>query len=346
MKLTAIIMAGGKGTRLWPLSREKFPKQFLEIIPGKGSLLQQSVNRISPLVNIKDVFVVASKMYKDIVIKQLPKLPKNNILCEPEAKNTSPAIEFASLVIKEKYGDNAISFVLPSDHVILKQKEFINSLKRAAKLADNGSLVTLGIKPTEPNTGYGYIKTIKNGENVEKFVEKPDLETAKKYFMSINYYWNSGMFIWKISSIENAFKKYMPKQHRAFLNLFKLKGAKRDGALLKTYKSLEPISIDYAVMEKANNVKVVKSDFGWDDVGSWLSLERINKINNDKNYLDGNVITLDTKSSIIKSDKKLITALGLKDIVIIDSKDAILIASKNSINDIKNIYKKINKKYL
>lgn len=345
MKLTAIIMAGGKGTRLWPRSREKFPKQFLEVIPGQGTLLQQSVKRISSLVNIKDVFIVTSKMYKDIVAKQLPKLPKNNILCEPEGRNTSPAIEYASLVIKERYGDNVISFVLPSDHIILKQKEFINTFKHAAQLADKGNLVTLGIKPTEPNTGYGYIKVIKNTENVEKFVEKPDLETAKKYFLSVNYYWNSGMFIWKISSIENAFKKYMPKQHNAFLNLFKLKGTKRDAALPKTYKSLESISIDYAVMEKANNVKVVKSDFGWDDVGSWLSLERINKLDKNKNYLDGNIIALDTKSSIIKSDKKLIATLGLENIIIIDSKDAILIASKNKLNNMKEFYYKIKSKY-
>lgn len=346
MKLTAIIMAGGKGTRLWPLSREKFPKQFLEVIPGQGTLLRQSVKRISSLVNIKDVYIVTSRMYKDIVSKQLPKLPKRNILCEPEGRNTSPAIEYASLVIKERYGDNVISFVLPSDHIIVKQKEFIACLKHAAQLADKDSLVTLGIKPTEPNTGYGYIKVVKNSENAEKFVEKPDLNTAKNYFKSGNYYWNSGMFIWKISSIEKAFKQYIPKQHNAFIDLFKLKEKQREIKLPNMYKSLESISIDYAVMEKANNVKVVKSDFGWDDVGSWLSLERINKLDKNNNYLNGNVIALDTKSSIIKSNKKLIATLGLKDVVIIDSNDAILIASKDSIKDIKNIYQKLNKKYL
>lgn len=338
-------MAGGKGTRLWPRSREKFPKQFLEVIPGQGTLLQQSVKRISSLVDIKDVFIVTSRIYKDIVSKQLPKLPKRNILCEPEGRNTSPAIEYASLVIKERYGDNVISFVLPSDHIILKQQEFITCLKHAAQLANKGSLVTLGIKPTEPNTGYGYIKVIKNSETAEKFVEKPDLKTAKVYYKSGNYYWNSGMFIWKISSIEKAFKQYMSKQHNAFIDLFKLKEKQREVKLPNVYKSLESISIDYAVMEKANNVKVVKSDFGWDDVGSWLSLERINKLDKDKNYLDGNVIALDTKSSIIKSDKKLIATLGLKDVVVIDSKDAILIASKGSVKDIKKIFERLNRRY-
>lgn len=330
MKNVAIIMAGGKGERLWPRSRDKYPKQFLEIIPNKGSLLQQTVKRISPLVDIIDVYIVTASKYKKIIIKQLPNLPIKNIICEPEGKNTSPAIEYASMTVKKRCGD-AITFVLPSDHVILDDEKFIKTLKRASKLANQGYLVTLGINPTAPDTGYGYIKAKKNSDDVECFKEKPTLEKAKEYFNDGHYYWNSGMFIWKVSTILDAFNKYMPKQHKAFIS--------KNGSIAKIYHNLESISIDYAVMEKANNVKVIKSDFKWDDVGSWLSLSRINKLDNDNNYLEGNALAINTKDSIVVSNNKLIATLGLDNAVIIETKDSILVTTKDKLKDIKEIRK-------
>lgn len=342
MKLTAIIMAGGKGERLWPRSRDKFPKQFLEMIPDKGTLLQQSVSRISPLVNINDVFIVTGKSYISIVQKQLPNLPIENILCEPIGRNTSPAIEFASIAIKNKYkSEDIISFVLPSDHIILDTDNFISTLKHAANLAELGNLVTLGINPTGPDTGYGYIKVVPNTDDVEKFVEKPSLDKAIEYIKDGHYYWNSGMFIWKISSILDAFNKYMPEQHQKFISLQGTSIKESESIISTFYQTLESISIDYAVMEKANNVKVIKSDFKWDDVGSWLSLSRINKVDNNKNYIEGNALVLDSKNSIVSSKDKLIAVLGIDNIVVVDTEDATLITTKDKLKDIKNIRKNL-----
>ena len=331
-------MAGGKGERLWPRSRDNYPKQFLEIVPKKGSLLKQTVKRISPLINIKDVYIVTSNKYKNIIIKQLPNLPINNILCEPEAKNTSPAINYASVVIKKKY-DDAITFILPSDHVILDDKEFLKTLKRASRLAEQNYLVTLGINPTSPDTGYGYIKAKKDSDDVECFKEKPTLEKAKEYLKNGHYYWNSGMFIWKISTILDAFDKYMNKQYIAFNKLFDKKITQ--SSINKMYHDLEAISIDYAIMEKAKNVKVIKSNFKWDDVGSWLSLSRLNKLDKDNNYLEGNVLAINTKDSIVVSSNKLIATLGLDNVVIIETKDSVLITTKNKLKDIKEIRAKL-----
>lgn len=341
MKNVAIIMAGGKGERLWPRSRDSYPKQFLEIIPKKGSLLQQTVKRILPLVNINDIFIVTSIKYKPLVSKQLPKLPTKNIICEPEAKNTSPAIEYATMVVKERYGD-AITIILPSDHVILDNEEFIKTLKHAIELAHKNNLVTLGIKPLSPDTGYGYIKVKPNSEDVECFKEKPDLIKAKEYLKNGHYYWNSGMFIWKVSTILDAFDKHMNAQHKAFTELFNSKNKR--GLIAKTYHDLESISIDYAIMEKAKNVKAIKSIFRWDDVGSWLSLSRINKLDINNNFLEGNVLSIDTKNSIVSSHGKLIATLGVDNLIVIETKDSILIASKDKLKDIKKIRKSLKDK--
>lgn len=348
MKTVALIMAGGKGERFWPKSRNLLPKQFLQLDKGEGTMLQQTVRRIQPLVNLEDVFILTGAIYKNLVKKQLPDIPNENIICEPISKNTAPAIGLGVEHVHLKYKD-CVMFVLPSDHLIMNEKEYQKVLEEAKKFAEkNDALITIGIDPSEPNTGYGYIKLgeeIKKNRlyKVDEFKEKPDLKTAKKYISSGNYLWNSGMFVWKMSTINEAFKKFLPKQHQDFTWLFNQSARKRCKNYNRVFSEQESISIDYGIMQKADNIFVVASDFGWDDVGSWLSLERINGVNDDKNSIIGdNVVTYNTTETIINSTgKKLIATVGINDLVIVETDDVFLVSTKKDVSNVKEIIKKL-----
>lgn len=343
MKNTALIMAGGRGERFWPRSRKDLPKQFLCLTEDGKSMIQLTVERIKDLVDIEDVYIATNKSYKKLVMEQLPELPEENILCEPVGKNTAPCIGLGAVHIAKKYED-AVMMVLPSDHLIKQKKMFVRTLKDAIEIAKEGSnLVTLGITPNYPETGYGYIKynadeTTGNGYSVDKFVEKPSYDVAREYLNSGEYLWNSGMFVWKVSTILDNMEKFMPATMEGLLKIQSaIQTEEEEEVLVKEFTAFESESVDYGIMEKAENIYIIPGAFGWDDVGSWNAVERIKQANEFGNTVTGNVITIDTKNCIIEGSQKLIATIGLENLVIVDTEDATLICNKNSTGDIKKV---------
>ncbi len=345
MKITAVIMAGGRGERFWPKSRNNCPKQFLSLTADKETMIQKTVKRLDKIVEPEDVFVVTNSAYREIVETQLPQIPKENILSEPCARNTAPCIAYAAAVIKKKY-DDAVMLVLPSDHLIGYVNIYHRALRKAIAAAEEGqNLVTIGITPTYPETGYGYINF---GEEkgdafeVERFVEKPDLATAKKYLASGNYLWNSGMFVWKVSSIMANIQKFMPAVYDGASRIGESFGTDDfEEVLIREFEAFPSESIDFGIMEKAENIYTIPGSFGWDDVGSWLAMERINETDDDKNFIEGDVIAVDSKRTTICGGKRLIAAVGTRDLIIVDTDDVLLVCSKNSTQDVKKVISKL-----
>ena len=341
-----VIMAGGKGERFWPKSRINLPKQFLSLTDDGKSMIQHTVERAKSLVNIENVYVVTNEMYKNLVLEHVPDIPDENIIIEPVAKNTAPCIGLAAMHIAKK-DINSKMIILPSDHLIKFNEIFIDTLKTALDVVEKGdNLVTIGITPNYPETGYGYInftkgESFKDSANVYevlRFVEKPNLEKAKEYLTSGQYLWNSGMFVWKASTILKNFKEYLPEIYEGLQKIGESIDTKKyEEVLKKEFSNLPSESIDYGIMEKAKNIYVIPGNFGWDDVGSWLSLERINKTNQDGNVINGNVISIRTKNSIIQGNEKLIATIGLEDIVIVDTDDVTLICHKDNTQEVKEI---------
>lgn len=347
MKKTALIMAGGKGERFWPRSRVSLPKQFLSLTDDGKTMIQLTVERISPLVDIKDVYIATNANYKELVKQQLPGIPEENILCEPVGRNTAPCIGLGAVHIAKKYED-AVMIVLPSDHLIKHNDIFADTFKSACEIAEQGSnLVTVGITPNYPETGYGYIKynsENKNNESfaVDKFVEKPDLETAKSYLADGSYLWNSGMFVWKVSTILDCFKKFMPSSYDGLMVIKDSVGTADEQAVLeKEFPNLESQSVDYGIMEKATDIYTLAGNFGWDDVGSWLAVGRIKENDENNNVVNGNVVTVNTKDCVIEGGEKLIATVGLRDIIVVDTKDATLISTKENAGEIKQVLAKL-----
>lgn len=349
MKNVVIIMAGGKGERFWPMSRINMPKQFLALTDSKLTMIQLTVKRIEPLVDIEDIYVVTNEKYKDMMYEQLPQIKKENILFEPIGKNTAPCIGFATAVIKKKYGDANV-IVLASDHIIKNQTLYLNNLELAIKYANMGNIVTLGIVPSHIETGYGYIKFDKSISEtdmvyiVDKFVEKPNYEKAKEYCNSGKYLWNSGMFIWKNSVIYDSFKKYMPELYKNLEKIYEAVGKDNYNEVVKEeYSKMPAESIDYGIMEKTDNIYVIPSSFGWDDVGSWLSVERLRDCDMYGNVTDGNIVSYESKNNIIinNSSNRIISTVGVENMVIINTDDVSLIMNKDNTQDIKQMLQKI-----
>lgn len=347
MKKTALIMAGGRGERFWPRSRRMLPKQFLSLTDDGKTMIQLTVERISPLVALEDVYIATNKDYKDLVLKQLPELPEENVLCEPVGRNTAPCIGLGAVHISKKYED-AVMFVLPSDHLIKFNDIFAETMQAAADVAEQGSnLVTIGITPNYPETGYGYIKydsrtKLAAANAVDCFVEKPDIETAKQYLKDGNYLWNSGMFIWKISTILDNFRRFLPETMKGLESIKESIGLPQEAEVLeKVFPEFVSESIDYGIMEKAENIYILPGNFGWDDVGSWLAVGRIKHPDDDGNVVSGNILAYRCENSILEGNKKLIAAIGLKDIVIVDTEDATLVCDKEHTGDIKKILEQL-----
>lgn len=343
MTKTALIMAGGRGERFWPKSRKNLPKQFLSLTDDGKTMLQLTVERILPLVKLEDIYIATNRDYKELVRRQLPSLPEENILCEPVGRNTAPCIGLGAAHMAKKYGD-AVMMVLPSDHLIKYNSIFCNTLRDACSVAEQGpNLVTLGITPDSPETGYGYIKflpekTLGRAFEVERFVEKPDLETAKAYLATEQYLWNSGMFIWKVSAILENLERFLPETYAGLQRIQTAIGtAEEQQVLEREFREFQSMSIDYGVMEKAENIYIVSGSFGWDDVGSWLAVGRIKKTNEFGNVINGNVVTVDTKNSIIQGGKKLIALVGIEDTIVVDTEDALLVCEKDHAGDIKKV---------
>ncbi|TVY09788.1 mannose-1-phosphate guanylyltransferase [Paenibacillus cremeus] len=349
MTITAVIMAGGKGERFWPKSRTHLPKQFLNI-SGNKSMIQQTIDRLEKLIDISQIFIVTNELYAELIHAQLPNLPYENIIIEPIGRNTAPCVGLASIVIEEKFPDSTM-VVLPSDHIIENEEGFIRILETAVEVAEKeDNLVTLGIKPTYPETGYGYIESTKQIEllndlevhKVNKFVEKPNLETAQNYLDSGNFFWNSGIFIWKVSVIRKYIQKLMPEMHDVLETMkagFKLES--RNEVIRSEFKKMPDQSIDYGIMEKVNNIYVIPCIFGWDDVGSWTALDRINDRDENGNVIKGNILNIDTKRCIIESNGKLIATLGIEDLIIVDTEDVTLICTKDKAQEVKLLLKEL-----
>lgn len=343
MKITALIMAGGRGERFWPRSRKSQPKQFLSLTEDGKTMIQLTVERILPLVAIEDIFIATNREYRSLVQQQIPKLPPENILCEPIGRNTAPCIGLGAMHMSMKY-EEAVMLVLPADHLIKYNSIFLSALREACETAQTGeNLVTIGITPDYPETGYGYIKfnpekTAGHAYAVERFVEKPNLELAKEYIATNEYLWNSGMFTWKLSVILSNMETYMPETYAGLLKIRdSLHTPEENEVLEREFSRFVPESIDYGVMEKAQNIYILPGSFGWDDVGSWLAVERIRKSNELGNVVSGNIITIDTKNCIIEGTRKLIAAVGMKDTIVVDTEDATLICNKSATGDIKKV---------
>lgn len=343
LKKTALIMAGGRGERFWPKSRKSLPKQFLSLTDDGKTMIQLTVERILPLVKMEDIYISTNRDYKELVRQQLPEIPEENILCEPVGRNTAPCIGLGAVHMWKKYGD-AVMYVLPSDHLIKYTSIFLGTLTDAGEVAEQGeNLVTLGITPDCPETGYGYIKFLPDqmlgrAFEVDRFVEKPDLETAKEYVASEQYLWNSGMFIWKVSTILKNLETYLPETYQGLNRIAAAIGTEEEELVLeKEFSAFQSESIDYGIMEKAKNIYILSGSFGWDDVGSWLAVGRIKKSNEFGNVINGNAVTVDTKNCIIQGGKKLIATVGIEDIIVVDTEDALLICEKDSAGNIKKV---------
>ena len=343
MKKTALIMAGGRGERFWPKSRKSLPKQFLSLTDDGKTMIQLTVERISSLVEMEDIYISTNKDYKNLVLEQLPGIPEENILCEPVGRNTAPCIGLGAVHIAKKYED-AVMMVLPSDHLIKYNKMFVQTLREGCEIAEKGpNLVTIGITPDYPETGYGYIKFNPDASDghayqVDCFVEKPDLAKAKEYLATEEYLWNSGMFLWKVSTILSNIRMHLPDLHSGLMSIQKAIGTQEQELVLeKEFAGFSSVSIDYGIMEKAENIFILPGTFGWDDVGSWLAVGRIKKTNEAGNVVDGNIITINSKNNIIQGGGKLIATIGIQDLIIVDTEDATLICEKNSAGDIKKV---------
>lgn len=334
--LCALIMAGGKGTRFWPLSTEDKPKQFLNLL-GDRTMLQMTYDRVNKIISKDKIFISTSIKYRDLVIKQLPEISYDNIIVEPEARNTSACICLSSLYIKKNISDCNV-IVLPSDHLIRDEARFIDTLIEADKFLQNNKegIITFGIKPNRPETGYGYIKSeLKSKVNkVKSFVEKPDYSTALKYLSSGNYYWNSGIFVWNLNLIISLISKFLNNTYKTLEPILDLPLDKCEDFIKSNYKLTDSISIDYGIMEKYDNIFVIEGNFDWDDVGSWSSIDRYSDKDIDGNILNSSGVLMKSNNNTIITKKKIVLN-NVNDLIIVETDDCILVSSKEHAQDIK-----------
>jgi mannose-1-phosphate guanylyltransferase len=348
-----VIMAGGIGSRFWPLSKIKKPKQFLDILGTGRTLLQQTFDRFIQLMPPDHVFIVSNLEYKELIREQLPDVPEENILLEPLRRNTAPCIDYANFRIAQINPDAEI-VVAPSDHLIVKEEEFLRCVKDGLDfVATNDALLTMGIVPSRPETGYGYIQSKQTKipgyestgfRKVKTFTEKPDLDMAKVFLESGDFYWNAGIFFWSLKNIMHAFESYLPEIHSLFKEGEGKYGTdKEDGFIQVTYSNCRNISIDYGIMEKAENVYVLISDFGWSDLGTWGSLyDQLSKDDQRNSVTGKHVFMYDSSGNIVKvQDDKLVVLQGLKDYVVVQNDNIILVCRLDEEQKIKQFVNEI-----
>ncbi len=351
MNKYVVIMAGGGGTRFWPISRQKMPKQLLKL-SGDDAMINETIKRVESLIPCENIYIVTNedqaKVMADILVDEFP---RENILVEPAARDTSACILYASKHILETKGEGVIS-VLPADHHISESEKFVKVLEKAIDVADKSNeIVTIGIKPTFPSTGYGYIKfaneTFENNANyIDSFVEKPNLKNAKEYIASGEYLWNSGMFFWKASVICELFERFLPKLYNKMVVMDGKYGTPEGNELLKeVYPTLEKISVDYGIMERTDNALVIEGEFGWNDIGSWETLGSVFAPDENDNVIKATTVVDDTKGCVIYSDsKKMIATISAYNLVIVDTEDALLVADKSQVQNVKKIVEQLKEK--
>jgi mannose-1-phosphate guanylyltransferase len=347
MNTYVVIMAGGSGERFWPLSRQRRPKQLLPLTSSGQTMLAEAIDRIAPIVPLERVLVITSNVLRQPIIDAMPSLPPENVIAEPAKRNTAPCLALACSIIRSRGDEDAVMAVLTADHFIGDVEAFRNDVRRAVDTATAANaLVTLGIPPTRPETGYGYIEVgeeavaTMGARRVRSFREKPDAQTVLEYMWSGRYLWNSGMFFWRISSLTSAMLTHLPdvggriETMRAALSTLDV------NALADLFGSMPDISIDYGVMERADNVAVVPATFPWDDVGSWDALDRMRAHDERKNVINGDVVALDTSNAIIVNATErdhVLTTLGMDHVVVVVTDDATMVCSKDRAQDVKKI---------
>ena len=344
----AILMAGGVGSRFWPVSTTEFPKQFHDMLGSGETLIQKTFSRLTKLITIENILILTNERYNDLVLQQLPMVKQEQVLLEPAMRNTAPCILYASLKIR-KMNPDALMVIAPSDHWIEDETAFASNLQQCFDYCEKeNALVTLGIQPTFPNTGFGYIEFAKTDTNtikkVRQFREKPDYETAKSFLTSGNFLWNGGIFIWSAQSIIEAFLTYQPQMNQLFMNGYRQLNTSEEQTFINSiYANAENVSIDYAILEHATNVFVLPATFDWNDLGTWGSLyDKLDKDDKNNAIVNSKVIIENATNNIIRAhDKKVIIIDGLNDYIIVDEGNKLLIYPKSKEQEIKNIINKL-----
>jgi mannose-1-phosphate guanylyltransferase len=343
-------MAGGVGSRFWPVSTTEFPKQFHDMLGAGETLIQKTFNRLSKLIPVENILILTNERYNDIVLEQLPMVKQEQVLLEPAMRNTAPCILYASLKI-QKQNPNAVMVVAPSDHWIEDEVTFADNLENCFNFCGKeNALMTLGIQPTFPNTGFGYIEYDKNDDNsikkVSQFREKPDYETAKSFLKSGNFLWNGGIFIWSVKSIVEAFERFQPQMNALFYKGLEHYNTPTEKIFIEeNYALAENVSIDYAIMESAKNVFVLPATFDWNDLGTWGSLhEKLDKDENNNSVVNASVLLNNSSNNIISTAKdKVVIIDGLEDFIIVDKENVLLIYPKSKEQEIKGIVSQLAK---
>ncbi|MCG8604968.1 mannose-1-phosphate guanylyltransferase [bacterium] len=349
--MKALIMAGGSGTRFWPKSRERHPKQLLNIY-GERTMLQNTMDRLRPLISDQDTFVISTESQGVKIREQLPLLPAQNLIIEPKGKNTAPAIGLAALHI-QRLDPEAVMVVLPSDHLITDTEKFIKTLRVGEEAAQNGQLVTIGIEPAYPATGYGYIQVNEKIEihdevsilKVKTFAEKPNLATARRFLNSGEFLWNSGIFIWKVQAILNEIEEHLPHLYDSLMEIKPTIGTANEvETVSRVYCQIKSISIDYGVMEYAKEVSVLGGKFGWNDLGSWDEVYKYSDKDKDSNVLVGNHLVKESKHCYVEAPRKSVALLGVDNLIVVDTEDAILICPRDRAQDVKELVEMAKRK--
>lgn len=345
-------MAGGVGSRFWPVSTQDFPKQFHDMLGTGDTLIQKTFDRLATIIPKENIFILTNERYNDLVVEQLPSVTKRQVVLEPAMRNTAPCILYAALKIQKENKD-AVMIVAPSDHWIEDEDAFTNNVKQAFDYcSENDALMTLGIQPTFPNTGYGYIEFDKSSENnikpVQQFREKPDYATAKTFIDKGNFLWNAGIFMWSVSSCLKAFKLNQPKLYELFEAGYEAYNTELEDDFIKNnYAKAENISVDYAIMEQSTNVYVIPATFDWNDLGTWGSLyDKLDKDNSGNAVVNAQTLAEDASGNMIKTkSNKVVVVDGLKDYIIVDKDEVLLIFPKTKEQDIKKVLQKVKDKF-
>lgn len=348
----AILMAGGVGSRFWPVSTESFPKQFHDMLGTGDTLLQKTFQRLNKLIPTENIFILTNEKYNDLVLQQLPQVKQRQVVLEPAMRNTAPCILYASLKIQKENPD-AVMIVAPSDHWIEDEDAFSQNVQQAFQFCEqNDALMTLGIKPTFPNTGYGYIEcgnaSSENISEVIQFREKPDYDTAKQFLVQGNFLWNAGIFMWSATSVINAFKNNQPELFEHFNKGIETYNTAAEAEFIEeNYAKAENISVDYAIMESSKNVYVIPATFDWNDLGTWGSLyDKLDKDNANNAVVNAKTLVEDASGNMIRTAKeKVVVVDGLNDYIIVDKDEVLLIFPKTKEQDIKKVLKKVKDQF-